>query len=54
MLTKLRLAGTINCGAILRHVILDATLAILFPFTLTEKYPDGNFIQPQFMTERID
>jgi hypothetical protein len=27
MLTKLRLAGTINCGAILRHVILDATLA---------------------------
>ncbi len=26
MLTKLRLAGTINCGAILRHVILDATL----------------------------
>jgi len=26
MLIKLRLAGTINCGAILRHLILDATL----------------------------
>jgi len=28
MLIKLRLAGTINCGAILRHLILDATLVI--------------------------
>ena len=26
MLIKLRLADTINCGAILRHLILDATL----------------------------
>jgi len=30
MLIKLRLADTINCGAILRHLILDATLGIFF------------------------
>ena len=28
MLIKLRLADTINCGAILRHLLLDATLAL--------------------------
>jgi len=30
MLIKLRLADTINCGAILRHLLLDATLALKF------------------------
>jgi len=29
MLIKLRLAGITNCGAILRHLILDATLGCL-------------------------
>jgi hypothetical protein len=32
MLIKSRLAGAINCGAILRHLILDATLKNSFQF----------------------